>query len=413
MKKLTLMCVLAVLCLYLHAQQPALKPLSIGDTVPDITLTNVYNYPASTIHLSDLKGKLIIFDFMSTGCVPCIKILPKLDSLQMQYSNHLQIILVSAEKPERIQSFLKRNSYLHIPFIAEDTVLSESFPHEFISHIAWMDEGGIVRAITHSEYINAKNITSLLQGQVVNWPVKRDVTSFDFKQPLLTLNESNIPESSLPSGGFYTAFVNYLPGILRSNDIIIDSINHTVHISMVNRSIIELYLLLYRRFNFPMSHVLLQVKDKGRLVYNPTKGYYEDWVGKNYYCLDAILPDNLPALAQREKLISDCNFYLGLQGKMEKRNVDCLVLRNKESFAKNMKAKGGEGLRIGMITYLLNNKVGAIPVIDETTGTAYTTIPVTRQLLTDNAHLRKILAQYGFELITEKRELEFLVITQP
>ena len=347
------------------AQSPPVKALTIGDTVPDITITNVYNYPASTIHLSDLKGKLVILDFMSTGCVPCIRVLPKLDSLQMQYSSHLQVILVSAEKPERIQSFLQKHRYLHIPFVAGDTVLCKSFPHEYISHIAWMDGGGIVRAITHSEYINAKNITTLLQGQTVNWPIKRDVTFFDFKQPLLTLNESNIPESALPSHSFYTAFVNYMPGVQNYNDIIVDSINHIVHINMINRSIIELYLLLYQRSHFPMSQVLLHVKDRDRLVYNPAKGYYEDWVEKNLYCLDAILPANIPPLAQREKLISDCNFYLGLQGEMEKRNVDCLVLRNKESFAKNMKAKGGEGLRIGMIAYLLNNKVGAIPVLIE------------------------------------------------
>ena len=37
------------------AQSPPVKALSIGDAVPDITITNVYNYPASTIRLSDLK----------------------------------------------------------------------------------------------------------------------------------------------------------------------------------------------------------------------------------------------------------------------------------------------------------------------------------------------------------------------
>ncbi len=66
-----------------------------------------------------------------------------------------------------------------------------------------------------------------------------------------------------------------------------------------------------------------------------------------------------------------------------------------------------------MITYILNNEVGATPVIDETTGTTYVAIPITEQQLTDKAYLRKMLGQYGLELIPEKRELEFLVITEP
>lgn len=63
MKKLTHMSVLAVLCLYLHAQQPTLNPLTKLDTIPDITITHVYNYHASTIHLSDLRGKPALLDF--------------------------------------------------------------------------------------------------------------------------------------------------------------------------------------------------------------------------------------------------------------------------------------------------------------------------------------------------------------
>ena len=50
------------------AQSQPVKALKIGDTVPDITITSVYNYPASTIHLSDLKGKLVILDFWATWC---------------------------------------------------------------------------------------------------------------------------------------------------------------------------------------------------------------------------------------------------------------------------------------------------------------------------------------------------------
>ena len=90
----------AVLFLFLsplQAQQPALKSITIGDTVPDITITHVYNYHDSTIKLSGLKGKLVILDFWATWCSGCVQELPKLDSLQKEFANKMQILLINQE----------------------------------------------------------------------------------------------------------------------------------------------------------------------------------------------------------------------------------------------------------------------------------------------------------------------------
>lgn len=400
-----------LLCPSLGTYCQSTKGLGIGDTMPNVTITNMHNSDISSSDIATYKGKILILDFMSTGCVPCIKILPLLDSLQMKFDSRIQIILVTDDTPQRIQSFLKRNPGLKLPIVAADSTLSKLFPHVYISHIAWIGPAGIVRGITHSEYINAKNINALLQGQHVKWPVKRDVAEYDYKQSLFSINENNIPEFSLPAKGFYTAFTNYMPGIQKYNDITEDTARQVVHLSFINRSIIELYLLLYEHYHLPMSQVSVEDKIKNRLVYNPANGYYDDWRDKNFYCLDAILPANIPWPLQQKKLISDCNFFLGLQGRMEKRSVDCLVLKNKN--ASNKKSSAGGGLRVGMITYLLNNVVGNVPVIDETTGTTYVTIPIPEQKVKEDEYLRKILAQYGLELVPEKRELGFLVITEP
>ena len=85
------------------AQSPPIKALTIGDTVPDITITNVYNYPASTIHLSDLKGKLVILDFWSTWCGACIEAFPKMEKLQKEFGDQLQVILVNTYEGDTIQ----------------------------------------------------------------------------------------------------------------------------------------------------------------------------------------------------------------------------------------------------------------------------------------------------------------------
>jgi len=405
--------ILAILLPILSEGQASnVKPLTIGDTVPDTAIPGIVNDEGLPSSINAYRGKLLVLDFMSTGCVPCVAILPKLDSLQAKYRNQLQIILVTPDEKARVQSFVKRHPQLQLPVVAADTVLGKLFPHEYISHVVWIDGTGTVKAITHSEYITERNIITAMQPQPLHWPVKKDITEFDYQQPLLQLNANNIPEPCLPATKWYTSVSGFMPGIQKHSVMEKDTVQHTLHVSLINRGIIELYLLLYQRFDFPMSQVLLQVKDKNRLVYNTFNGYYDDWQDANFYCVDAIVPSSLPPQQVRQKLLGDVNFYLGMQGTMQRRTVDCLVLKNKSENLP-VKTSSREGIRLGMVTYLLNNRVGATPLIDETTGTTYTNLPIKEEQVADDAYLRKLLDAYGFTLVHEQRELEFLVISQP
>ena len=96
------------------------KALTVGDRVPDIKIENVYNSSSSSIHLADLQGKLVVIDFMATTCVPCVRALPRLDTLQKKYSNRLQVFLISPEEAGRIKTFLNNHHSLELP-IAADT----------------------------------------------------------------------------------------------------------------------------------------------------------------------------------------------------------------------------------------------------------------------------------------------------
>jgi thiol-disulfide isomerase/thioredoxin len=187
MQKITLLGVLAILCLLARAQQPALKPLSIGDTIPDITITNVYNYPASTIHLSDLKGKLVILDFWAVWCTGCIQGIPKLDSIQKEFQNKLQVILVNdegerstIENENKTKAFfsnwkIKSNGSFALPSsLKRIDSLEKLFPHIFIPHYVWIDGNRKVIAITSSEEVNRQNIRAILNGLRSTMPLKSD-----------------------------------------------------------------------------------------------------------------------------------------------------------------------------------------------------------------------------------------------
>ncbi len=170
------------------AQPPAknIQPLNVGDTLPsDLLLENVSNHPVSKIHLSDLKGKIVIFDFFATWCSSCIRSLPKLDSLQTWFGGRLQVIIVTDEPIEKITALQKKNKIFaasSLPIVTGNSQLKQLFPHRLLPHEVWIDTDGFVKAFTDENEVTAANINALLNGQLQNLPMKIDLFIADTDQ---------------------------------------------------------------------------------------------------------------------------------------------------------------------------------------------------------------------------------------
>jgi len=180
MKKIILFTVMAMLCLNFWAKaQSAVKPLSIGDAIPDIALRNVLNYKDSTIQFSNFKGKAIILDFWATWCTGCIKGFPQLDGLQKKYADQLQIVLMnisSRDTKSIISVFLNKQKEtipsFSIPVAMVDIKLKQLFPFHVLPHYIWVSKTGQIKAITGSEELSQNNVESLLAGKELNLPLK-------------------------------------------------------------------------------------------------------------------------------------------------------------------------------------------------------------------------------------------------
>ncbi|TDS06815.1 TlpA family protein disulfide reductase [Sphingobacterium paludis] len=156
------------------------KTLSVGDSVPE-ELWNmaleVVNHPSGkqTIKLGDFSNKkMIILDFWATWCVPCIRSLHHLDSIQHELKNELQIIPVSAQKKKTIVPFLS-NRKISLISVVSDSLLIQYFPHLTVPHHVWI-ENGVVTAITHDAYSSRANISSRLKEQAVKTLPKHEST---------------------------------------------------------------------------------------------------------------------------------------------------------------------------------------------------------------------------------------------
>ncbi|HMG69352.1 MAG TPA: TlpA disulfide reductase family protein, partial [Chitinophagaceae bacterium] len=183
--------------------------LKIGDQIPIVILDNLINYSSKKVKLSDFDNKkLLIIDFWNTRCIACIEAFPKLMSLQKEFKEKLQILLVSDESISTVQAFLKKRHQLAdllmtLPIVCSDKILQKLFKHESCPHCVWIDELGVVKYITYSFDVGKKNITAVLNNEPVAMSLKDDYDEvpYDPVKPLFIKSYAGDGEQLL----WYTA----------------------------------------------------------------------------------------------------------------------------------------------------------------------------------------------------------------
>ncbi|MEO6733988.1 MAG: TlpA disulfide reductase family protein [Ferruginibacter sp.] len=151
-----------------------------------------YNYSVSTIQLSTFKGKLILLDFWSTWCSSCIEAFPKMQQLQNEFGNRLQVLLVNTyngDDIKKVKPFFEKykvrtGAAITLPYSLQQASLANYFPHKFVPHYVWIDAAGKVIAITSQLEVTKENISAILDGKQVNMHTKNDDMNFDNQQPL-------------------------------------------------------------------------------------------------------------------------------------------------------------------------------------------------------------------------------------
>jgi thiol-disulfide isomerase/thioredoxin len=153
----------------------ALTPLHRGDRVPDFTFTEVYNYSKDTIRLSDFRGKLVILDFWGPACYACIKSFPLVDSLQKQFNDQIQIILVGVETRDSTDRFFrlrKRITKPSVPFITNERRLVKLMAVQGGPYYVWIDKTGVIRYMAERQHTTASNVEAYLKHKMPAIPDK-------------------------------------------------------------------------------------------------------------------------------------------------------------------------------------------------------------------------------------------------
>jgi len=110
-----------------------------------------------------------------------------MDSIQKQFNDQLQIIIVTSEPQIKLDALKKKNAVFAncpLPIITKDSVFRKLFPHNAIPHEVWIEKNGIVKAITDYEQVTFTNIREFIAGTAMQLPVKKDWIDFDHHLPI-------------------------------------------------------------------------------------------------------------------------------------------------------------------------------------------------------------------------------------
>lgn len=403
-----------------------IKPLQIGDTLPEAlwhTPLQVVNHPEGkdTITLNDYRGKLIILDFWATWCLPCIKNLPKLHTLQNEFGEKIKVLAVTQEDTNIISKFFTTGAgkkLAYVNSVINDVDLSRYFHHLTVPHIVWIAPGGKVVSTTQADDVTKDNIQAVLDDRKARLVTKTDI---DSNRPLF-LSENAGGAMDLIS---YSVFLKgYHPGLPSGNNLKKTKEGKIYSRQMTNLPMMDIYYpILYDLFirngeRFNLKRAVIEVREP----------YLLNWIPKpdstfeltNLYNYELIVPENR-ADSLFYYMLRDLNRYSGYMGIIEKRMVDCLVLV-RTSTEDKIKSKGGQpkctiplspsilnNHKLNIMVNMLNGKTPVkLPIIDETGYTGNVDIEISG--VTDLASLRNELSRYGLNLITAKRSLNMFVL---
>ena len=389
------------------------KRLSIEQTVPDLPEMPILNFSSNTVDLDDYNDKLVILDFWDTSCSTCIALMPHLKELQKTVGDKVQILTVTWESREAIESFFKKSKYLKekntfLPTIVGDTLLRKYFPHLGVPHSVYLYKGK-VKAITHSDYIKVEYIEKLLADSKLDIPVKDD---FNTKVIMQDADKQKVIGKVVVTG--------YQEGLVFKGGLPIekDSLSGQFITYINNSGILSAYTRLFAQIKMPdfiwhADRIIWKVKDKIRYEAAFDERDMEIWERKYAICYQRISQDTLPKAEMAKLVMKDLNFFLGLNVRQTKAEKDVIVIRKTDrSRIGATEVPDQDALLIeganNLAFFSLDMTAKFPPAIDES---GYTGLIKLGQFSTIE-ELSAQLLFYGLEAVKTKREIDVLVVEE-
>jgi hypothetical protein len=367
-----------------------------------------------------------------------------MEALNKQFDKELQIIAVSFNNPlQDVKGFITKRKgtakEIHIPISIQqpgrDTLLEKLFPNSGFPHEVWIDDKGVVKAITNADYVTEENIRRMIDGGGFSLPEKKHQADFSFEQPFLINNnggnDSAFAYRSLITGyndsisgfGLYREQSNRYTRLFMANATVYDMLKSAAAMLDTNlralprdrlNKLVVVQMLKKACYDWPAYSTL-----------NPDSLRY--WMQGNLYCYELILPPRFSLAAAYKKMISDLECYFGIHAAIVQEQVPCLSLYVKDSL-KLPYSSGGVGIlysvndnhyqcrfdnrEVTNITAWINGLFTDLPVaVDDTGIDGMLDVDITVTAPYDLHSLQDALADFGLGLEHATRKITVLKLT--
>jgi uncharacterized protein (TIGR03435 family) len=359
-------------------------------------LKKLLQAPAKT-SLEALRGRAVILEFWATWCGPCASSMNHLSRLAERFKDKpVSIIAISSEEESDLLKYLRRRPAQMWIGVDDDEATFKRYQPRVIPHTVLIDREGKIAAITYPEKVTEQVIEDLLAGRAVNLPTKQygyekglDEKALDQMQE--KLDSSTIYKTLMRPSQSQSAWARF-------------HINDSPFAG--------------RRFEADGIRPLALLS----LAYDTPDNRFLDEAGlpDGGYRVDVILPEGkeylLRPMIQQLALTS-----FGITVERETRMMDVKVLKRIEGAAP-LEPSAAEkplytfrGTRLTAIRQPIRKLIEYVgngsksPVIDETGLRGEYDFSM-EWVLGDKSSFNEALHRLGFELVSERRTVEVLVI---
>ncbi|HEX2845860.1 MAG TPA: TlpA disulfide reductase family protein [Chitinophagaceae bacterium] len=299
------------------------QSIYVGETWPNLQFKEVLNYHKPTLEFSDFPEKVFIIDLWAHGCRPCVEAFPHLDSLQAQFKDRLQIIMINPEGKDSTIRYFKRKNKIHvpknIPMVTGEKALFDRL--KALGYL-WLDSSRTLRY--SGGHITSANIQKFLSHIPLTFKQSRAVDDLNIDVPLISEGEGRW----LDSINFYSYLFHHefhMPFLRNS----IPGKNGPLNrLCLPNMQVLSLYRAAFNNGSLetyiamPMD---IHVKDSS-LFFPPTgEKFDENWAINHQYTYDIKVPmsraSDIYPIMQR-----DLAFHFGLKAEVRLLEKDCWVL---------------------------------------------------------------------------------------
>lgn len=307
------------------------QALKVGDKVPNFIIGKIINYSKEILKFSDIKARLVIIDYWSTFCSPCVANMPQMGTLQKQFGDKILILPATEQVEEIIKPFWDKNKYLSstsLPTIVGDT-LKKYFPHAGVPYHVWILDGKVL-AMPNSQHANAKEILDVLSGKKKQWVLGSGSIERrrNDKSPLVISNVKSIKPK------YYSVITNADPLISGRSDNFSDENRSLTRVVFKNASIIYQYAIAYElaenidvyQMSSSPNKRILEVKNLNEYLLDPKDTYSLEWSRDYNINYEAVLAGKISRAQMGRFMLDDLNKLLGLNGRIERRKAGCWII---------------------------------------------------------------------------------------